>query len=307
MQKNIFKGMLILTISPIIWGIMLVIGKSTLEVISPFYFVLIRYLPSAILLVLILFIKEGLHSIKLDKKFFLAVLLGLISFVGFNLFVWIGVGFSSAIVAAILMTLMPLITLLMSWIIFKKKPHISTLFIIGIAFIGVLMVITNGETSFIKQLNFWGSLLILFGVALSVVAAMGISHFKDWSMLKYTAITTTSGALFVGLLTIILTFFSQIKVPTVSELLYFKWELIYVGTITGTLAMLIWYSGIKIVGVTDSMLFSNLNPIVVVFISILIGIHITLFQLIGSIITVSVMLLHYLNVKRLNKSTKQKC
>src|SRR5699024_12377918 len=68
MRNSILVGAILAAIASMSWGAMFPVANHAFQYISPFYFTLIRYIPVAIILVILLYFIEGKKSFKLEGK-----------------------------------------------------------------------------------------------------------------------------------------------------------------------------------------------------------------------------------------------
>ncbi len=292
------KLILILCSPAVIWGILFIVAKQVLNEISPLYLAILRYGPATILIVIILYFIEGKKSFKINKEFLIVAGIGAGAMFGFNVLVWIGVGMSNGIIASIFQPLMPLIGVLITFIFFKQKYNVLTFIIILIAFFGVLLASSKGDLSFLTSSDSLGVLFIFVGVFVSTFAGILSQRFKSFSMLRYTTVTNGAGLILFCLLAILGYVTDSVPVPSFDNLEHIKWEMLYIVIFTGPLPLFLWYKGFAIIGTVNGMLLNNLVPLVTITGSILLGYHVGSFEVIGSLVIISAMFLHYFNVKR---------
>src|SRR5690625_6729910 len=71
MRNSILVGAILAAIASISWGAMFPVANHAFLYISPFYFTLIRYIPVAIILVILLYFIEGKRAFRTDGKGFI--------------------------------------------------------------------------------------------------------------------------------------------------------------------------------------------------------------------------------------------
>ncbi|MDR0483739.1 MAG: DMT family transporter [Alphaproteobacteria bacterium] len=295
---NRIKLLLLLVSPATIWGILFIVVTPIFKEVSPLYFALVRYLPSVIVLAIILYFVEGKVAFKPTKRLFLVAIAGAFGLAGFNVIGWIGVSLANGTIAAIFQPLTPLIAILISFILFREKFGLLTFGIIILAFIGVFLAASDGDLSFLVHGEPLGFLLIFLGVVMSVFPIILAPKFKDFSVLRYTAITNLGGIITYLILAIICTEFGYAQLPSVENLMNVKWYLLYATIFTGVFPILLMFRAVKSVGPINAMLFNNLIPVVAIVGSILIGLHVSNYEIIGATIIIVAMTLHYFNVKR---------
>jgi len=160
------KGALYCLVAGVAWGAQFPIAGSVLKLIDPFYFTLLRYLTVSLILVTVLIIAEGTKALSCEGKAKWVWLFGSMPFTVYNFLVFLGqktAGPSGAVLASIMMALMPIISVLVMCVYKKTTPSKFTLGCILVAFLGVSLVITKGDISLLSSTsgNLIPALLIL--------------------------------------------------------------------------------------------------------------------------------------------------
>lgn len=293
MKKNsLLAGLLFCLISVLAWGGMFPVMESALKFIDPFYFTAIRYGVASIIFLLLLVAIEGTQSLNFEGRILSLLFFGSAGFAGFGFLVFYGQqiisGPSGAVTASTIMATMPLMSALIGWIATGKKPGIPTFLAIVFAFIGVLLVITNGNISILTSLgiNVMADLFILLGAFCWVIYTWGASKFKDWSPLRYTALSCLFGVVSIGFIIFIMTIAGILHLPTIPTVFEIKWQLFYMIVIAAVIAVFTWNAGNKIIGPINGVLFINMVPVTALFVIILLGQKITIIQIMGSVIVI---------------------
>src|SRR5690625_634420 len=190
MRNNILIGAILCAIASASWGAMFPVANHAFLYIDPFYFTIIRYLPVVIILIVLLYFTEGKKAFRPDGKGILLWLFGTMGFTIYNLFIFWGqdlLGDSGVLLASIMEALAPTISILLVWIFLKERPAFFTILSIIGAFIGVLLVVTEGNVSLLLAGNRLLPLIILFFAAAGWAAyTIGGNSFSGWSVLRYS-------------------------------------------------------------------------------------------------------------------------
>lgn len=83
-------GALACLIASMSWGAMFPVADHALEYIDPFYFSLIRYGAVAIVLMVLLLMKEGKRAFRLEGRGKLLVFFGTMAFTVYNVLIFLG-------------------------------------------------------------------------------------------------------------------------------------------------------------------------------------------------------------------------
>src|SRR5690625_3473285 len=137
MKNNIFIGAILSAFAAASWGAMFPVADHAFQYINPFYFTIIRYVPVAIILVILLYFIEGKKAFRTDGKGFRLWFFGTMGFTIYNLFIFWGqdlLGDPGVLLASIMEALAPIISILIVWFIQKNRPHLFTILCIVGAF-----------------------------------------------------------------------------------------------------------------------------------------------------------------------------
>src|SRR5699024_11304862 len=116
-EKNFLCGSLLALTASVLLVAMFLVANHSFQYIDLFYFTIFRFIPVAIILVIILWIKEGRQAFKIEGKN-LPLWFFSIGFAVYNLFIFWGqemLGESGVLLASIMESLMPMISVLIIW------------------------------------------------------------------------------------------------------------------------------------------------------------------------------------------------
>ena len=88
---------------------------------------------------------EGRGSLRFDGRWLLASAVGLVGITGFNLFIWIGLGYTRPEHASVILALQSPLTALAVWLLRGQRPARFTLGCVAVAITGVVIVTTKGD------------------------------------------------------------------------------------------------------------------------------------------------------------------
>ncbi|WP_001232325.1 MULTISPECIES: DMT family transporter [Bacillus cereus group] len=308
-KSQMIMGALACLIASMSWGAMFPVADHALEYIDPFYFSFIRYGAVAIILVLLLLMKEGKKAFRLEGKGKLLVFFGTMAFTVYNVLVFLGqmmMGKPGVMVASIMEALMPMISICILWGYKHIKPKKYMITSMVIAFVGAVFVITKGDMSFFLTLkdNLFSLAFIFIGVVGWVVYTMGGQVFSDWSTLRYSTLTCVFGTAVTGVITIIITMLGYVPVPSAEILSIVKYDLLFMMTLPGIVALLAWNYGVKILSSINGILFINFVPITTLVIMMMQGYKITTFDIVGTLLVMTALIRN--NVCQRKEESKNK-
>ncbi|MBZ9578672.1 DMT family transporter [Patescibacteria group bacterium] len=144
MKNTTLLSYLELLIANVIWGGTFVAAKHALEAISPILLALTRFVISSLLFLPIIYLawKKGQYIKKEDFK--TIILLGLLGITFYFTFQFLGLEYTTATNASLLIALIPIFTLFFSAKILKEKSSLGKIGAIVISFFGAGLVIMNG-------------------------------------------------------------------------------------------------------------------------------------------------------------------
>src|SRR5690625_3271269 len=298
MRNSIFIGALLAAIASMSWGAMFPVANHAFQYISPFYFTLIRYIPVAIILVILLYFIEGKKSFKLEGKGFILWFYGTMGFTIYNLFIFWGqdlLGDPGVLLASIMEALAPIISILIVWVVTKQLPYIFTIATIITAFIGVFIVVTNGDVSLLFGSGRFIPLFILFLAATGwALYTFGGSRFDGWSVLRYSTLSCLYGTLTATIVVLIFTGFNMIEVPTLAQVYAVRYNMLFMILLPGLFALLFWNKAVLMLKPINAILFINLAPVTTVVIRLIQGYSISIYEYTGVFLVVLAILLNNL-------------
>lgn len=285
MRGNLFIGAILCAFASASWGAMFPVADHAFQFLNPYYFTLIRYIPVAIILGIALYIIEGKQAFKLDGQGLKLWFYGFMGFTIYNIFIFVGqelLGDPGVILASIMEALAPILSVLVIWIAFFERPKFFTLFTIIGAFVGVILVVTDGNIQILFESNQFGPLLILLFAALGwAVYTIGADQFPNWSVLRFSTLSCIYGILTSTILVFIASFLGLIEIPTLSDIYAAKYNMLFMIFIPGLLALMSWNQGVTILKPINAILFINFAPVTTVIIRLIQGHTITFFEFTG--------------------------
>ncbi|AOZ93026.1 DMT family transporter [Paenibacillus crassostreae] len=290
-KKQIITGSILCLIASMSWGAMFPVAHIALQNINPFYFSLIRYSIVSLILVILLWVKEGRAAFRLEGRAKSLLFYGTMAFTVYNMLVFLGqhlMGDAGTVAASIMEVLMPMISILVLWITTRNKPQKFMVTSIVMALIGALLVITNGKLSFFMMAgqHLLPLLLIFTGVVGWVLYSMGGDSFKDWSPLRYSTLTCVLGTGVSMIFVASGSALQLIAVPSWQDILSVKYEMSFMVLLPGLVALLSWNAGIKMLSPLNGILFINFVPITTFILMALQGYDISMYEISGTLIII---------------------
>lgn len=285
------RGAGLLLVAATAWGGLFPVAMVTLPVLDPFHMTAIRYGITAIIFVTLLAVVEGPQALNLEGRALRATMLGTVGFAGLGLLVFVGLQHSRPEHGAIIMATQPLIAAVAAWSLRGVRPARATLIFLGVALVGVLLVVTKGRlTGLTAEGTGVGDLLMLLGAVSWVVYTLGAADFPSWSPLRYTALTCVLSLPAIFGLTAVATATGYVSNPSAGAVESVGWQLAYIIGIASVLGVLSWNAGNKLLGVTNGMLFINFVPVTVFAIRIVQGHHFQPIEFLGAALVIGALI-----------------
>ncbi|QJA00380.1 DMT family transporter [Leifsonia sp. PS1209] len=257
-----FRAVLLCLIPPLIWGGMFPVAASLEPTVNMFVMTLIRYVAVAIVLAIMLGRAEGRAAFRLGASGWHLFLLGSAGFAGFGLLAFTALSYTSAANVSLIMAMMPAIGAVIAAAATRKLPPAYTLAAVVIAFVGVSLVLTEGNyRELVSADDALGLVLALLGAICWVVYTRGAARFPQWSILRYTTLTTLLGCPTIAAATIVAAATGFVTMPTFEAIIAGWPAFAYLIILAGVVAVLFWNNGNRLLGPINGTLFMNLVPI----------------------------------------------
>lgn len=311
LKHRLLWGAFLCFIAAASWGAMFPVAHSAFYHIDPFYFTLIRYGGVTVILIFLLLWREGKQAFRLEGRGLQLWFFGTMAFVVYNILIFWGedlLGEPGVMVASVMEALMPMISIVLLWMVFRKRPHSFTTLCVIVAFIGAMFVITKGDFA-----GFLGatsdiipSILIFIAVVGWVVYTIGGSRFSGWSALRYSTLSCLLGTLTATVVVAIATMVGYVSIPTTEVLAATYPHLLFMIIFPGLIALLGWNVGVSILTPLNALLFINFVPITTLIVSMFQGYHLTTFDFLGTVLIIVSLVANNIFVRLQNKRTSSK-
>jgi drug/metabolite transporter (DMT)-like permease len=279
-------------IAILIWSISFVVTKIALTTFPPFGLGLVRFGLAGFLIGLYLMTRKKINKPPLRdlKKFALSGFLGITVYFSLEN---LGVKYSTTSDAALIVASYPAINLLFEALFLRAKFSIKSFIGVGLAVVGVYMLVSINQYSEAIDRLFGDVLLILAGIIWACYNFITRSVVSTYSMSTITFYQFIAGAL--GFLPLSLFEIKQWSIPTTESLA----ATIFLGVFCSLLAFYLYAYGLRNVPSSTAVMLMNLVPVIGVFFSVLIlneDLH--FIQLIGGIIIIVGVMLGIYSVKK---------
>ena len=287
-----------MTLAIVCWTPMFSVAKRTLPLLDAFALGTARYALGVALFVALLGAVEGRGSLRFDGRWLLAGAVGLVGITGFNLFIWIGLGYTRPEHASVILALQSPLTALAVWLLRGQRPATFTLGCVAVAIAGVVLVITKGDlANALAGGSLLGDALILLGAISWVTYTLAASRFPGWSPLRFTVLTCIPGAVGLVIANVVAIAVGAAAVPTVATVAAVGWQILYFAVCTVVLGVLGFNAGVRSLGPLNAMLMLNFIPVGVFAIEAALGRSFALVELAGAAVVIAALVANNLYLR----------
>jgi len=255
------------TLAVITWGITFVATKVALRQITPSGVVWLRFGIGVVLLGLAVWLKGQFAWPSRKDLGYLA----LIGFIGITFHQWLqstGMVTSQASTTAWIVATTPVFMAILGWLVLKERLTFIQVVGIGVAALGVLMVVTKGDLASLGRGQFGapGDFLILISspnwAVFSILSRRGLRRYPATLMMFFVMIF---GWLFTSVL-----FFAGPGLAQLENLDKDGWlAVIFLGVFGSGLAYIFWYDALQNLPVAQAGAFVYIEPFVTVVVAAL--------------------------------------
>lgn len=285
------------------WLPLFSVAKRTLPHLDAFALGTVRYALGVALFVALLVAVEGRGALRYDGRVGAAALFGLIGITGFNLCVWLGLGFTLPEHASVILALQTPLTALAVWLTRGQRPAGFTLGCVAAAIAGVVLVVTKGRpqaalADIAAGSGLLGDVLVFLGALAWTTYTLAAARFPGWSPLRYTVLTCVPG--FAGLLLAhaLAVALGAARVPAWQDLYAVRWPILYFSLCTVVLGVLAFNAATRRLGPLNTMLMLNLVPIGVFAIEAALGRSFMPIEIFGAALVVLALIANNFYVRR---------
>ena len=279
MDKKLVISLLLITIS-LLWAGSFIVVKTITEEIDPIDLGFLRYLLATPIMLIILFGRDKISQIQ-KKDFPSLVVLGLTGVTLLYLFQFVGINYTNASTASVLINANPIFIAILSALFLKEHFSIKKISGISISFIGVIIVIFSNlpqEHFTLNDIFFLGSILMLLSAfCWSVYSVVGKRLLKTYDNLTITTYAFALGTLFY------IPFVISDIIPNIQTISVNGWlSVIYLAIGCSIFGYLGWYYALARTEASKAAVFLNLIPVFAIVMAFFLGEPITFLFLLGA-------------------------
>ena len=285
------------TFAVVVWGASFIATKVALTDIQPITIIWLRFAMGLMILGLAVVARKQFNlPQRTELRYF-----GILGFIGITFHQWLqstGLMTSKASTTAWIVATTPLFIAIFGWIVLKEKLIWGQVIGIGLATLGVLLVISEGDISSLAVGRFGnqGDILILISAinwaVFSVISRKGLKNHPAALMMFYV--------MAAGWILISIPFFIGSNIPDLKSLSLYGWlGVLFLGIFCSGIAYIFWYDALKSIPASQVGVFLFLEPLVAVVVAaIVLGESLILASLIGgAIIIIGVWMVNRLSIR----------
>jgi drug/metabolite transporter (DMT)-like permease len=249
---------LLLTLAVLFWSGNFILGRAFHSVIPPVALAFWRWLGAAVLVTW-----PALPYLRRDGRVFLQhwaviLILSILGIACFNTLVYSGLQYTGAINAFLIQSLMPVIIVLMSFLLFGERVKPLQGIGILVSLSGAVLIITRGELAVLRSLSFnHGDLLVIAAVVCYAGYSVLLGKRPRVHPLAFIAVTFWVGTLFLLPLYIWEMLSVAVLQITPANLLVIGYVMVFPSIVS----YLCFNRGVELVGANRAGLFIHLMPV----------------------------------------------
>jgi len=245
-----------------IWGANFVVMKGVFNEngLAPLAFNAIRLTLAAILLLLILFAKEGWQSLPRRDWLELAGL-GILGNALYQIPFILGLELTTPENSSLLIATIPVWAALLARILGWERISGRIWTGIFLSFAGVLLVTLSAsqQPHTLNRTSVWGDLLTL----VAAICWSGYTVLSKDVLIKYSPLRVSALTLCVGVLGLWIVAWPSVLATQWQSISSWDWAaIVYSGALSIALCYVIWAAGVKYVGAARTAVYNNLVPVV---------------------------------------------
>jgi drug/metabolite transporter (DMT)-like permease len=258
MEKKKLGIYLLLILPPLFWAGNAVLARGVADLIPPVAMSFWRWALALLILLPFTWKQTCRDWPEIRKHWKIIFLLGLLGIASFNTLLYAAAHSTTAINIALTQSVMPVIIVVISFLLFRDRITPLQLFAIALCTVGAGHIVIHGDLQRLLQLEFVrGDLFMLLAVSLYGLYSVLLRKRPDITPMSF--LTTTFAVGVVLLLPLYL--WEYQSAPPLHLTQPVVLSLLYVAFCPSILAYLFWNRGIHEIGANQAGLYINLIPL----------------------------------------------
>jgi drug/metabolite transporter (DMT)-like permease len=282
----------------LVWGGQFVVAKAAFAHVGPIQINAIRYVPIALILLVLLVRVEGRGALRATGHWRVISFLGL-AVTLFNLLNYAGLHYTRPQNASLIASLTPLLAVVLLWTTTRVRPRGSTIALVLVALGGVVLVISRGHpAAYVGAGAHWGDVLCLLGTLSFAAYTLCVGTESSLSALCLTALSSAVAAVMMVVVAVVAAVVGYDPFPGGSDLLAAVPAIAYIVIPGAVMAMLAWNRSARLIGGQNTALLMNLVPITVLVIEMIRGYRPVPLEIVGAAVVLSAVTANNLLLRR---------
>jgi len=265
-KKDYLKAALLLNLAGLFWAGNLIAGSLLRDYVGPGFIVASRAVAGSVIFILVIQLGGQRDILRGIRSWRLLILMSLSGVLGFQLFLYLGLRYTTAINAGLINALTPLATALLSAVFLREQLQRSQWLAAVITIVGVGWILSGGQLSVLLalDLNIGDMLMLLAVLSWSIYGLAGRRV-----MLTMSALETTAIGLFLSVI-------PALSVATVEGFFFIKPQvnalviaiLAFVCIGPTVLSLFWWNRGVQLIGPSQASLYLNVIPVYAIVLAV---------------------------------------
>lgn len=265
-NNDYFKAVLLLNLAGLFWAGNLIAGSVLRDYVGPGFIVASRALAGSAIFIALIFFNGQRDILRGVKSWPLLLLMSLSGVLGFQIFLYLGLRYTTPINAGLMNALTPLATALLSAVFLREQLQRSQWLAAAVTVLGVGWILSDGHLSVLLALDLnSGDILMLLAVlSWSIYGLAGRRV-----MLTMSALETTAIGLFLSLIPALTLATAEgfffIK-PQINALVVAVLAFVCIGPTV--LSLFWWNRGVQLIGPSQASLYLNVIPVYAIVLAV---------------------------------------
>lgn len=274
-----------LVMTAFFWGANFNLGAWVVQSLDPLSAAAWRFLLAATIMAAYVLLRENVDWPGLRRHAWALLAMAAVGVLGFNVTFFYGLQSTSAVNGALIMTLNPTLTVVLTALVMGDAISWRQILGLGLSLAGVVVVVTGGSWSALARHLHFGSgdaLILLGNLCWALYSVIG----KRW-VSGLTPAQTTAGTMLMGAVLMVVAALSAHDGALVLPSAGAGWALAAMALFGTVLGYLWWNQGVRRIGPAHTAVFFDLVPVSTMLIAIVLGESVSLGQWLGAAMVIS--------------------
>lgn len=178
------KNYSLMIITALLWSGAFITGKWALLEFSPGMLTFVRFIFALPFIFAILWLREPQKMLPTKEQWIPLIILGIMGTFNYHFMFFYSLKYTTAINASLIGAAQPAITAVLAIFILQERLRFLQWIGIALAFVGILLIVTNGQLTMLSQLQLnRGDLFMLVGItSMAIYSILGRIYMKRYNM-----------------------------------------------------------------------------------------------------------------------------